>query len=225
MDDFFNKLLLIDEYNDDQYKQIEMFKSSFNECTDLSNYSIDNLQFLCIEDDEENALFTFPNTCIVARYFFVFFDEPTSWSVPERHELCVGTTSTLNGVELLDNSSHAIQYVLYPFEQCCDLPLSYLIPTMGTFLDTSSLTQIYESGCKLHHQIKWSDNLTLVFYDNKQYKVMLNGNFLSGFSDNPTHFQLGDCGTLAYIDKYDNLIVCQYGDVSSVVIVKKNFSN
>lgn len=220
MEVFFEKLFVIDSYTYDQDEQIEMFKSSFQECDDLSNYNINDLQFLCIADDNENALFTFPNSCIVARYFC--FD-PT-WSVPERHELIVGTKSTLEDVKLLENSSHDIEYVLYPFDQDFNLQMSYLMPTLGTFLDKSSLKEIYNNGSKLHHKIKWTDELTVVLDHDEPYKVLLNGKFLSGFSDDPTHFQLGDCCTIAYTDKNDNLIICQHGDVSSVVIIKKNFN-
>lgn len=222
MEEFFKQLFSDNNYNndqDDQDEQIELFKSTFIECVDLSDYNIEDLHFLCIEDDGENALFTFPNSCIIARYCF----EDSWWKVPERHELVVGKTSTLDGVELLENSSRDIEYVLYPFEQCCDLPMSYLIPTMGTFLDESSLKEIYENDCELHHEIRWTNELTLILDHEEPYKLFLNGKFLSGFSDEPAHFQLGDGCTIAYTDKNDNLIVCQHGDVSSVVIIKKNF--
>lgn len=219
MEKFFEKLFLDDNYEDDQEEQLEMFKSSFNDCDDLSNYNIEDLQFLCIEDDGENALFTFPNSFVIARYFFF----NPMWRVPERHELVVGNVTTLDGIELLENSSRDIEYVLYPFEQCCDLPMSYLIPTMGTFLDESGLKEIYNNDCKLHHEIKWTDELTLLLDHEEPYKLFLNGKFLSGFSDDEMYFQLGDGCTMAYTDKNDNLIVYQHGDVSSVVIIKKKF--
>jgi hypothetical protein len=219
MEAFFEKLCL-DDHHDQKQEQIKMFQSSFRECEHLSNCNIEELQFLCIEDDYENtALFTFPNSCVVARYSFY---DPV-WSVPERHELVVGTPSTLKGVELLENSSPDIEYVLYPLEQCCELPMSYLIPTKGTFLDVSSLQKIYYQDYRSHHEIEWTEDLTLVLDHGKPYKVLLNGEFLSGFTDDPTHFQLGDCCTIAYTDTDNHLIVCQHGDVSSFVIIKPNF--
>ncbi len=151
------------------------------------------------------------------------------WNIPERHELKVGTPSTLDGVELLPNSSSKIEYVLYPYKQGCVLPDKYLIPTIGTFLDESSLKKVYESSDDIndnfgeHHVIKWTDELTLILDFDKPYKVLLNGEFLSGFVDEPTHFQLGDGSTDVYIDNLENLIVFQYGDVTSVVIIKKYF--
>jgi hypothetical protein len=228
MDEFFKHLFENDNYEDDdadtQKERIEEFKSSYQKCTQLSSkYDISELQFLSFTTCDETALFTIPNTDIVARYYVDSDDTwlyGTQWNIPERHELTVGVPSTLDGVELLPNSSSKIEYVLYPYEQGCDLPMSYLIPTIGSFLDETSLKNVYESDSKLHHVIKWTDELTLILDFDKPYKVVLNGEFLSGFVDEETHFQLGDGGTLAYIDKDKNLIVCQCGDVSSVVIIK-----
>lgn len=222
MEEFFEKLFQITEYEDDQDEQIELFKSTFNECNDLSNYKIKDLQFLCIEEDEEGALFKFSNSDTIFRYYM--FD-PMWNAMCEKYELIVGRVSTLEGVKLLENSSRDIEYVLYPFEQGNELPLNYLVINDGEYLDDSSLKQIYYNGCELHHEIKWTDELTLVLDHDEPYKILSNGKFLSGFSDDPTHFQLGDGCTIVYTDKHSNLIVCQHGDVSSVVIIKKTFNN
>jgi hypothetical protein len=216
MEKFFEQLFENEDYIDDQEEHIELFKSSFAECEKLSDYNIQDLKFLCIEDDGENALFTFENQDIIVRYFF--FDPV--WYVPERHELITGHESTLEGVELLENSSENIEYVLYPFEQGGELPLEYLIIEPGVFIDKSTLKEIYSNGTKLNHRIKWTNDLTLVLNNDGPYKVKSGKKVISGFIDEPTHFQIGDCMTIAYIDGSNNLIVCQHGDVSSVVIIK-----
>jgi hypothetical protein len=60
---------------------------------------------------------------------------------------------------------------------------------------------------------------------NGQYEVrqcLLNGEFVSGFVDMQSHFQIGDCATSAYKDKDNNLIIYNQGDVSSIVCIKCN---
>lgn len=232
MNTFFEQLFQNPSYSTCQDDQMEAFQSTFQACDKLSAYNtatIEKLQFVCIEEDGQNALFTFPYSCIVARY--CFFDP--RWSIPERHELVVGRPSTLEGVQLLQHSSPSLEYVLYPYDQGEWLPLSCLISTMGTFIDASTLKQIYSDGGDeddendengdedgLRHTIKWTDELTLVLNHDEPITVLRNGVFFSGFYDEETHFQIGDGGTVVYTDCNHHLIVCQYGDVASVIIIK-----
>jgi hypothetical protein len=232
MDSFFKKIVKMykkmgkEEEEEDDFLQkhvkniMDKFASSFHQYNPLlTKYYVNDLRLLCVDKSDETALFTIPRTGIVTRFYFE--DEPF-WHIPERHELKVGLPSTLDGVQLLPDSSDQIEYVLYPFEQGCDLPLKYLIPTIGgKFL--SPLKTIYHMDeCKLHHRIKWTDEFTLLIDHDEPYKIIRNddGTVVSGFIDESAHFQIGDACTLAHLDDQGNLIVCQGGDVSSVVIVK-----
>jgi len=221
MEDFFKKLFKISEYEDNQDEQIELFKSSFEKSDLLNGKNIRDLQFLCIEDDEEGALFKFSNSNDIYRYYM--FD-PCWTKMCDRYIFKVGEQSQLDGVNLLENSSKLIEYVLYPFDQCNELPMKYLMTNNGKYLDTTLLKQIYcsddENSCKSHYEVKWTNELTVVMGDNT-YKILLNGKFLSGFCDTHAHFQLGDACTIVYTYGNDTLVIYQHGDVSSVVIIEK----
>lgn len=225
MEKFLKKLFELDNYVDkeeEQKNQIDTFKSSFSECDFFEKKDINKLNFLSIEKDDESALFKFSKSNTIYKY--KFFD--CCWTEPcVRYTLNVGNNYELNDVNLIENSSNSIEYVLYPFYQDNIIPNKYLMIDDGQFIDETLLKKIFSTDntdFDLIYNVKWTDKLSLVVtHDDSTYKILSNGEFLSGFVDNPAHFQLGDGSTEVYTYNENNLIIMNIGDVSSIVIVKK----
>jgi hypothetical protein len=127
--------------------------------------------------------------------------------------LTINKKSTLEGIELLPNSSYKIKYELYPFEQCEELSLDVLFPN-------EKFEEINYNDSNIKYLIPWTNELTLVIKNDVSYKVLLNGKFFSGFTDDICFFQIGDGYTKAYKNKNNDLIIYNFGDVSSVVVIK-----
>lgn len=218
----FSKMLCQRDYDREHINEIiEELKSSFIDCEELNEKNLKDLEFLEIVDGD-SALFKFHDSCNVYKYCIC---DPT-WSVLyNRNRLMVGVKSPLEGVRLLKKSSKNIEYILYPFEQADEYDLKYLSLDGKKFIDLTKLSEVCNCHSEQNCTIKWSNELTLeIDGTSSTYTVLLNGEFLSGFSDEESYFQSGDNCTKSYLYK-NNLIVHQCGDVSSVVIIKKRNLN
>ena len=134
----------------------------------------------------------------------------------KKHCLKVGIPSSLRGIKLLPNSSPNIEYELYPLADGQHISLNDLFPG-----DKFEEIKFDSSNSEL--PIPWTNELTLVINNpnnNEHYTILSNGNFLSGFIDICSRFQLGDYLTIVYTNKNKDLIICNYGDVASIVVVK-----
>lgn len=211
------------QYSEESQKiqVVEDFISSFKESEDLAGKKIKNLIFLqiCEKYFGDIAFFKFDESTTIYKYST---DGPDWFKISDRYELVQNKKSKLEGVHLLPKSSSEIKYILYPFEQGMELPIEILQIENNVFVNKKTLTNVEvveHNGIK----IKWTNDLTCTIDDDGKYEIFKNGVFLSGFVDEPTYFQLGDSCTKAYIDKNNNLIIYNYGDVSSCVIITKDF--
>jgi hypothetical protein len=120
--------------------------------------------------------------------------------------------------KLVKNSCNEIEYELYPMEQGSEIEFNYID------MDEDDLEELDSSG-DMAMKIKINDELMLkIDYDHEMsYKIYKNKKRVSGFTDEPTTYQLGDGGTTVYLYKKKDLIVHNYGDVSSIVIIKGVF--
>ena len=162
---------------------------------------------------DEKIFFTInkkSNNFEMSYVYYDFMEE--RWKLIEKHCLKYGIPSKLEGTELLPNSSSTIEYELYVFEDLQEIPLNVLFPN-------DKLKKIkFDDSDDFKYVVPWINGLTLEIGSNRTYKVLLNGNFLSGFTDDVANFQIGDCNTIAY--KNNDLIIHNNGDVSSIVVVK-----
>lgn len=175
------------------------------------NTNINDLKLITLDD--VTALFTYNN-------HFIFYNiESDIWGTILHEVLNTNTNSQY--AKLIDNSDANVEYILYPFENDTDLIVSvcpeYLTDMSGSIeLECTEMSlcenmYILENGYKLY--ISNTD-------DGWTYIIKKEDTFVSGFIDYECNFQLGDCITQTYMLKNGNIIVYNYGDVPSAVIIR-----
>lgn len=143
---------------------------------------------------------------------------------------------TETSLEMLEDISDKIEYEFYPTEQCEEIPAEILYNklTPAKKSDYSALDQDYFEKSELtefDYTWNWghlkvsilgtvSNEVVYLVYDQT-------GKILSGFVDTVTTYQTGDGDTKAWINEYDDLVIENCGDVSSLVVIKiaKNAKN
>jgi len=188
----FYKEYLKNENKDEE--EIEDFYNSLQKLKD-DGYDISTSKFIKFDEEKERIIFSI---CKNNEMSYVAYDTFSDiWIHIDKYYLKVNNNCKLDGIDLLPNSSDKIEYELYAFQQCEELDLDVLFPN-------EKLEQIdFDDSDYSKYLIKWTDELTLLIecdenYDNNQYKVLLNGKFFSGFNDENTNFQIGDCCTNVY---------------------------
>ena len=121
-------------------------------------------------------------------------------------------------IKVMKHSSKNIEFVLYPFfsedDDVFNLKPEYIV-------DMTNSTEIVLKNNLDNCIVDWKDGIQLYINNNNNtYIIKKDGNFISGFSDKDTHFQLGDCCTAAYKLNNGELMIYNYGDVSSAVIIR-----
>lgn len=151
------------------------------------------------------------------------------WFIIERLELSEKCPDNQEA-QLIDGSCANIEYELYPSEQGNIAPMSF-IKMNGELINKCNnicLSKDYNLpntdvninlGALDNNNIFFRD-MTLEIHDDGKYIIKKNGIFLSGFIDKNGCFQKGDGCVFVDIYKETNIIVSNYGDVSSKVIIK-----
>jgi len=149
-------------------------------------------------------------------------EEPTEFELPE----------------LSPNSCNYLHYQVYPFEQCCekskrhfgveDRDCHRVVGTEGenysesvNFINHSDFPDLKEFT--FWYSYRWNDKI-LYIGDGKEAWVYVitdqSNHILSAFHDPLYDYQLGDGETFVDIWNKRDLVVSNWGDVSSLVIIK-----
>lgn len=216
---------IIAEICDDNYDEIlEDYINAYNECFDNDDYS-NNIYLTESGSGLENCIFfTFPNTTDIymCDMMNVTFEKVSNRCKLEVGQEILGDFEDLGqcqyeSLKLSPNSSSDFSYILYSFDQGRELPIVCLKVDENTRSDWVNIYSNYE--VPQMHNIKWTDELNVEFNDN-YYKILKNNKTVSTLH-NGDDFQLGDSNTEAYIDQHNNLLICNYGDVSSAIIISQ----
>jgi len=122
-------------------------------------------------------------------------------------------------VKLIENSSENIEFILHPFFTNEDHDIFNLLPEY--IVDIKHSEDLYIQNKPNKMIVHWKDGLKLHINRNENtYIIKKDDNFVSGFVDNETHFQIGDCCTRAELLNNGDLMIYNSGDVCSLVIVK-----
>jgi len=144
---------------------------------------------------------------------------------------------SLRPVRLMPNSSKNFYYALFAFEQGYELTVEQLEK-----LHCCKYTLLYSSEDNENENenlvIQWPTFSNFEIRDRKLvrgetiFTVIMNdecpcsiyekdtNHFISGFSDEDMHFQLGDSHTEVYTNERGDLLIYHYGDVSSAIIIR-----
>lgn len=216
MDDFLDKAMqLYYIFNEEDKETIKNnFINSF-----FTDKNIKNLVFLHIEDGF--------NSCGIFRYNdeILYYDiDCEMWYSIYYEILNYNNKDTCELVKLMKKSSKNIEYILHPFFTKNNFNPFNLNPEYIVDISNSKELVCKETIDDCGYSkivIDWKDGLQIhIDSSNNTYIVKKDGKFISGFVDDSTHFQLGDSYTTATLLNNSDIIIYNYGDVSSAVIIK-----
>lgn len=205
---------MADNFHEEDYSYQAVCKS-FNK--HFPNSSIDEINLIKVRDEHDPLI------------VFMLGNEKICFNTDRSCEKCgidcywftvntikLSTNIISDGdMSLLENSKNDIEYELYPFEQGDELTLEEL----GFDKDTIGEPTYFET----EEDIPWN-NLKVRIGDNGDgitYSVYKNEIIISGICDKSYSLQEGDSFS-AYYQCDNMLIIRNCGDVSSVVVIKKN---
>lgn len=207
MDEFINYALnnniFHDIFDEDQLKtNINNMYNYF-----YMNKNIKDLVFVYIEDE-----------CIIFKYkdnilYYNLFDE--KWNTMYYEIVNYNNKNKSELVELMINSSPNIVFTLHPFFTEKDKEVYFL--NIDYIVDMTNSKIVFQDKVN-NVVIDWIDGIKL-YINNNTYILKKYDNFIAGFTDKETHFQLGDCCTIVYILNNGSLMIYNCGDVTSVVII------
>lgn len=228
--------------------EIEDLKSAFME--QLPDHKFKNIKFISDENNTDDMssqtiLFECDNVFIGLK-----MTDDIIWYVVDRIKLSSTNVECFSSddddptddsfVELFDKSDSSVSYDLYPLKQGFEINYKqidkkYQNVTEITSTELSTIeikNKILEKqinkhmkNIKKYHSVtnyqKFDicDNFN-VCIGNDMIIVLKNNEIISGFFDKVTSFQKGDYMSIAYLAECGDFVYCNYGDVSSIIIIK-----
>lgn len=195
----------------DAYESLRQF-FGISDCTVKPHIHVQ--QYEC--DNECNSK-RIQITCLVYDTLLCFDSDDTRWFKIEaihfeNGEMSYAKSEVSVNVSVFANEIACIE--LYPFEQCKEVSLhllgfkSELLDSMGYFCDCEEM------------QIQ---DLILTIDEECTYTLLRDGHPIAGFYNKDTSFQPGDSYTEVFVYNKTDIIIANYGDVSSIVVFKGCF--
>jgi hypothetical protein len=187
---------------------------------ELLNYkrdiNVDDLKFIYIENGHDKIGFFKYND----EYLFCNVDSEFCGTI--FHEvLNINTNKNCKYAKLLSDSNPNIEFILHPFITDAGhdifIDIEYLVDMNGaielTYKELSYTQYVFECNNNIKLLIDYD-------LDSRSYVILKHDKVVAGFVDDDAYFQLGDSITQAYLLNNGDIIVCNYGDVQSVVIIR-----
>lgn len=210
---FMDSILNADEQTIIKNTMYQSFYRNKNIDTDTDK-NIEKLEFISIKD--QTGIFKYKNKFL----YYNIEDDTEEWYTMYYEVLNNDNKYTSNLVKIINNSDKNIEYVLYPF--FTEEESNEFVLNPECIVDITNSKQIICEHCIDDCiVIDWKDDIQLfINISDNTYIVKKDGNFMSGFNDTPGNFQLGDYGTIAYILNNGDIMIYNYGDVTSAVIIR-----
>lgn len=156
---------------------------------------------------------------------FLCYDiEQEKWYSLYYETLNYNNKNDCNLVKLIKKSSKNIEFILHPFLDKDESDNLILEPNHIVDMNGSSeliVEKTIDDCCNSNAVIGWKDGLAIhINSGDNTYIVKKDNKFVAGFIDEEANFQLGDNYTNAYMLNNGDIMIYNYGDVCSAVIIK-----